>query len=176
MNFFTTKSTITAFTIFIATLTLTNIAQAACNSIATGGTDASIEIILDQHIALGSLTRPDTGTKTVIIGSDGSKTLPAELNVGTNNPDIFNPAEATVTGTANCVFQITVNIITGNLSDVTLAAAVGYTSLTSTSNGAKGTLPASEAFEFTIGVSDTIYSDTTPVGGTFNVRVDYSDL
>ena len=42
--------------------------------------------------------------------------------------------------------------------------------------GAKGTLNSSGTFKFTIGVSDIIDSNTaTPVGGTFNVRVDYSN-
>ena len=162
--------------ILIAMLALSGMAYGACDNLNNPPGDAPIKITIDQHLKLGSFPRPDTGTKTVIIGSDGSRTLPPELNVGTNNPDVFNQATATVTGGAGCIFQITVNTITGSLSNVTLAADSGYSSLSSNSSGAKGTLNSSGTFKFTIGVSDIIDSNTaTPVGGSFNVRVDYSD-
>jgi len=171
MSFF--KSTMASFA--IATLTLTDIAQAACNSIEKGGTDANILITVNPDIALGSLTRPDSGTETVTIEPNGTRTLPSELNVGTNNPDIFNEAQATITGEQNCVFQILVESINGDLSNVKLAAGTGY-SLTSNVSGAKGTLDVSGRFEFTIGVSATIDSAPTQVvGGNFTVRVTYSD-
>lgn len=174
MSFFTTKSTMASFAIFIATFILTNIAQAACNNIPPG-TDDPILITVNPDVALGSLTRPDSGTEIVTIATNGTRTLPSELNVGGNEPvDSFNEAHATVTGGAGCVFQITVGTFNGNVSNFKFDG-VGSYSLDSNVCGAKGTLDVLGAFEFTIGVSATIDSDATPVGGDFQVIVSYSD-
>jgi hypothetical protein len=163
MKFFTK----TAFTIFIATLSLTNIAQAACD-VANG--DASITITVDKHIALGSLTRPDSGSATVTIDANGgARTLPPELKVGTNNPDVFNEAQVTVTGQAGCLFLITVTINSGSVTNLTFAVGTNPLIITNPQ-----TLDATGKFVFTIGASATI--DSTPtqqVGGDLTVKVIY---
>lgn len=62
--------------------------------------------------------------------------------------------------------------INGDLSNIQLADGTGYL-LDSNVSGAKGRLDVSGTFKFTMGVSATIDSDTTPVGGNFTVRVTY---
>ncbi len=157
--------------ILIAMLALSEMAYGACNSIPPG-TDLGITITVDRDIDLGSFPRPDTGSATVTISTDGVQTLPSTLEVGTHNPNVFSQAKATITGQPNCNFQISVNTITGNIFNVIIAAESPY-SFTNNSP-IQGKLDSGGNFKILIGVSATVDSNPTQqVGGSFNVRVDY---
>ena len=158
-------------------LILAGNADAACNSVA-GGTSANISLVITRQMSLGTFTRPNTGIASIKLAADGTRTVPANLNIQKDaRPNAANApyaATAEISGGAGCAFKITTTISSGSLHWVTMQPATGY-ALSSTGSPAQGTLDAVGRFKFTIGVTSTVSDalSNSPVGGTISIQVTY---
>lgn len=146
--------------------------QAVCNAISQGGTDEEIDISLTtSEVYTGSFTRPDTGdgTETVSITTNGEQSLSNDIDIYSNNPNDFHAAEARVTGTAGCDFQVTITNTGSDVSGITLDGKTVSDTLSSSSSGATGALKADGSFDFNIGAT----LDIPDSGGTGTISSDF---
>lgn len=148
--------------------------MAACAAAGDGG----MGVALTQGMLLGKLTAPDAdaGSASVIIKStDGSRTLPPELRINTQNTDdfgdVFQPAIVKITGAADCDFKIEVSGFPSSVSNIKLTGTSG-TSLSGDTSGATGTLSASGEAFVQIGASVSVNSaNTSDISVNFDADV-----
>lgn len=135
-----------------------------------------LNLTVTKDLALGTLTRPDTGTADAIVtvGADGTRTLPANLKINSDTLNINKAPHAAVvdvTGLAGCSFVVTA-APTGDLTNVKFLPAQGY-SLSGTGSGATGNLDALGRFRLSVGTS-TIVGASNTIGGSISITVTYN--
>lgn len=138
-------------------------------------------ITVIDHVALGTFTRPDTGSGSsfVTLNPEGVRTLPPNLRVTNDSSrDVFRPARIQISGpVATCPnFSISLSILSGDLSQLSLAPASGYTFVTATTNAATGRLDSLGKFVFYLGVRAEVRDQPgASVAGSVNVQVTLRD-
>ncbi len=127
-----------------------------CVSGTTPNPNGVLSVVVSQSILLGKFPPPDTGTGTVTVGANGTRTIPATLNINDPSKEVFQSATVQITGGIDCRFRITITGLTSaNLSNVRLLPGAAYAAntLSSTVSGAQGVLDGAGNFVVRLGIS-----------------------
>jgi len=133
-----------------------------------------VSIAPGDHMLLGSFARPDTGRDFIYMNADGTRDIPANLNINDPTKEVFQAARVTVTGGSECRIRILLgNRSSGTIQRLRVAPGAGYT-LTSDRSGARGVLDVSGNFEFTLGLRARVRAaDPLTFSESFDVTVEY---
>lgn len=142
------------------------------------GHGVSINLTLTPG-SYGTIAQPDlsSGSSTVSIAPDGTRTIPPNLVVKSDTRDVNRMPKAInalVTGGRGCSFRITLASMSG-VSGLRFAPAAGY-ALSSSNSGAVGVLDSMGQFRFNVGFTTAVFpTSTSPsLGGTITLQVDYN--
>lgn len=148
-------------------------------------TQASVTIFrpisLTKHtdLAFGTVVRPATGQGTVIVATDGQRSVSGGVVGLTVGPSAtFQAATFTVAGEGGQTFAITVNnsmIMTRNQGSETITVTLQRSAVSGLLSGSLGDAGNGTA-SFSVGGQIAVASNTASgsYSGTFNVQVEYN--
>ena len=136
--------------------------------------DVQVTIAPGDHLLLGSFARPDAGRDFISMNPNGTRDIPANLNINDPTKEAFQAARVTVTGGSFCRFRIILdNRSSTDVQQLRVEPGAGYT-LTTNRSGARGEFDAAGNFEFTLGARARVRSThSAPFSETFDVTVEY---